>query len=142
MRGNRHNAPHTKNTREDPVKTHPRIRTEHLDLIPATVKIWKATSTTTRGLPGLLDAKVPLAWPPGGMNDEVLTEFIRMASEKTDPFFACCYWVLDTPVREGASSSESAESHRHSTRRIRSSSGTRCWTSTRTGGTQPRQSTT
>ena len=32
------------------------------------------------------------------MNDEVLTEFIRMASEKTDPFFACCYWVLDTPA--------------------------------------------
>ena len=50
MRGNRHNAPQTKNTREDPVKTHPRIRTEHLDLIPATVKILESVLHDHTGL--------------------------------------------------------------------------------------------
>jgi len=31
------------------------------------------------------------------MNREVLSEFYRMETEKTDPLFACWYWVLDEP---------------------------------------------
>jgi RimJ/RimL family protein N-acetyltransferase len=100
VRGNRHNAPHAKNNREEPVKTLPRIRTEHLDLVPATVEILKSDLHDHARLARLLDARVPFAWPPGGMNDEVLTEFLRMATEKTNPFFAGWYWVLDTPVTE------------------------------------------
>jgi len=78
------------------VKTPSRIRTERLDLVPATVEVLESDLHDHARLARLLDATVPFAWPPGEMNDEVLTEFIRMASEKTDPFFACWYWVLDT----------------------------------------------
>ena len=78
------------------MKTPSRIRTERLDLVPATVEVLESDLHDHARLARLLDATVPFAWPPGEMNDEVLTEFIRMASEKTDPFFACWYWVLDT----------------------------------------------
>ena len=76
-----------------------RIHTRRLDLIPATVEILKSDLHDHAALARLLDATVPAAWPPDEMNDEVLTEFIRMASEKTDPFFSCWYWVLDDPDR-------------------------------------------
>jgi len=79
----------------------PRIRTERLDLIPATVEILKNDLHDHTALARLLSATVPAAWPPGEMNDEVLAEFIRMASDNTDPFFACWYWVRDTPDTEG-----------------------------------------
>ncbi|MFA6364045.1 GNAT family N-acetyltransferase [Methanoregula sp.] len=77
-----------------------RIHTRHLDLIPATVEILKSDLHDHTALARLLDATVPAAWPPGEMNDEVLTEFIRMASEQSDPVFACWYWVRDAPVPE------------------------------------------
>jgi len=78
----------------------PHIRTERLDLVPATVEVLESDLHDHTELARLLDARVPLAWPPGEMNDEMLTEFIRMASEKTDPFFTCWYWVLDTPAKK------------------------------------------
>ncbi|MGA2698667.1 MAG: GNAT family N-acetyltransferase [Methanoregula sp.] len=78
-----------------------RIRTERLDLIPATVEILKSDLHDHAALARLLDATVPAGWPPDEMNDEVLTEFIRMMSAKTDPFFSCWYWVLDTPDENG-----------------------------------------
>jgi len=74
-----------------------RIRTERLDLIPATVEILKSDLHDHAVLARLLDATVPDLWPPDEMNNEVLTEFIRMATEKTDPFFTCWYWVRETP---------------------------------------------
>ena len=78
-----------------------RIRTERLDLIPATVEILKSDLHDHVVLARLLEATVPATWPPDEMNDEVLTEFIRMMSAKTDPFFSCWYWVLDTPDKNG-----------------------------------------
>jgi RimJ/RimL family protein N-acetyltransferase len=81
--------------------TVPRIRTEWLDLIPANAGILKSDLHDHAALARLLDATVPAAWPPGEMNDEVLAEFIRMESFKTDLFFAFWYWVLDTPDAGG-----------------------------------------
>jgi RimJ/RimL family protein N-acetyltransferase len=83
-----------------PVAT-PRIRTERLDLIPATVETLTSDLHDHAALARLLEATVPAVWPPDEMNDEVLTEFIRMMSAKTDPFFSCWYWVLDTPDESG-----------------------------------------
>lgn len=83
------------------MKTLSRIRTERLDLVPATVEVLESDLHDHAKLARLLEAKVLFAWPPGEMNDEVLNEFIRMASEKTDPFFTCWYWVLDTPAKRG-----------------------------------------
>ena len=79
----------------------PRIRTERLDLIPASVEILKSDLHDHAALARLLDATVPAAWPPDEMDDEMLTDFIRMASDTTDPFFACWYWVRDTPNKVG-----------------------------------------
>jgi len=78
-----------------------RIRTERLDLIPATVETLTSDLHDYAALARLLDATVPAAWPPNEMNNEVLTEFIRMMSANTDPFFSCWYWVLDTPGKNG-----------------------------------------
>jgi len=80
--------------------TAPRIRTERLDLVPATVEILKSDLHDHAALARLLNATVPAVWPPDEMNEEVLAEFIRMATEKTDPLFACWYWVRDAPAPE------------------------------------------
>jgi len=77
-----------------------RIHTRRLDLIPATVGILKSDLHDHAALARLLDATVADGWPPDEMNEEVLTEFIRMASEQSDPFFSCWYWVLDDPAPE------------------------------------------
>ncbi|MDD1693180.1 MAG: GNAT family N-acetyltransferase [Methanoregula sp.] len=77
-----------------------RIHTRHLDLVPATVEILKSDLHDHAALAKLLDATVPAAWPPGEMNEEVLAEFVRMATEETDPRFACWYWVRDAPLPE------------------------------------------
>ena len=44
--------------------TAPRIQTERLDLIPATVEILKSDLHDHAALAKLLDATVPAAWPP------------------------------------------------------------------------------
>jgi RimJ/RimL family protein N-acetyltransferase len=94
--GGRHNAPHTKKRSGKTVKTPLRFRTERLDLVPATMEILESDLHDHTMLARLLGAKIPDAWPPYEMNEELLTEFIRMASENTDPFFSSWYWVLDT----------------------------------------------
>jgi len=71
------------------------LRTRRLDLVPATGEILSADLSDHKRLSRLLDADVPAAWPPAEMNREVLSEFYRMETEKTDPLFACWYWVLD-----------------------------------------------
>jgi len=73
------------------------IRTRRLDLVPATGEILSADLGDHKRLSRLLEAEVPAAWPPSEMNHEVLSEFYRMETEKTDPLFACWYWVLDEP---------------------------------------------
>jgi Acetyltransferases, including N-acetylases of ribosomal proteins len=77
------------------------IRTRRLDLVPATGEILSADLSDHRRLSRLLEAEVPAAWPPAEMNREVLSEFYRMETEKTDPLFACWYWVLDEPGAAG-----------------------------------------
>ncbi|MFA5331680.1 MAG: GNAT family N-acetyltransferase [Methanoregula sp.] len=72
------------------------IRTRRLDLIPVTPEILAADIRDHGKLGRLLNAHVPGSWPPHEMNHEVLAEFLRMATEKTDPFFVCWYWVLDS----------------------------------------------
>jgi [ribosomal protein S5]-alanine N-acetyltransferase len=74
-----------------------RLHTRRLDLVPATREILSADLHNHNELSWLLDAEVPAAWPPSEMNREVLTEFLRMETEQTDPLFACWYWVLDEP---------------------------------------------
>lgn len=71
------------------------IRTRRIELVPATPEILAADLHDHGDLGRLLDARVPGSWPPPEMNHEVLAEFLRMATEKTDPFFACWYWVLE-----------------------------------------------
>ena len=75
----------------------PHIRTERLDLVPATVEILTSDLHDHAALGRLLDAAVSAAWPPEEMNDEVLFEFIRMATENSDPLFSSWYWVRDSP---------------------------------------------
>jgi RimJ/RimL family protein N-acetyltransferase len=74
-----------------------RLHTRRLDLVPADREILSADLHDHTELSRLLDAEIPAAWPPSEMNTEVLTEFLRMETEQTDPFFACWYWVLDDP---------------------------------------------
>jgi Acetyltransferases, including N-acetylases of ribosomal proteins len=73
------------------------LHTLRLDLVPGTSAIFSADLHDHNELGRLLDAEVPEAWPPSEMNREVLTEFLRMETEQTDPLFACWYWVLDEP---------------------------------------------
>ncbi len=73
------------------------IHTGRLDLIPATLEILTSDLEDHTELERLLGAKVPETWPPGEMTKEVLCEFIRMASENSDPFFSDWYWVRETP---------------------------------------------
>ena len=77
------------------------IRTRRLDLVPATGEILSADLNDHKRLSRLLDAEVPAAWPPAEMTREVLSEFYRMETEKTDPLFACWYWVRDEPSAAG-----------------------------------------
>jgi len=74
---------------------HPHLRTERLDLIPATLETLQSDRQT---LASLLDAAVPGSWPPPLLDDEALAGFIRMLTEKTDPHFAIYYWVRNDPT--------------------------------------------
>ncbi|MCM2466257.1 GNAT family N-acetyltransferase [Methanoculleus oceani] len=76
------------------------IRTERLDLIPATLEILESDRDDRQKLARLLSAAVPGSWPPPLLDDETLGAFIQMVSEKGDPLFAAWYWVRDDP-RDG-----------------------------------------
>jgi len=77
------------------------IRTERLDLIPATLEILEGDRDDRQKLARLLSAAVPGSWPPPLLDEETLGEFIRMTAENADPFFITWYWVRDDPA-EGA----------------------------------------
>jgi len=72
-----------------------RIRTKRLDLVPATIPLLVSERDDTETFARLLDAVVPGSWPPPLVDAETLGEFIRMVSEKTDPFFFSWYWIHD-----------------------------------------------
>ncbi|WP_332450063.1 GNAT family N-acetyltransferase [Methanoculleus sp.] len=78
-----------------------RIRTEHLDLVPATLEILEADRNDRENLGCLLDAEIPGSWPPPLLDDETLVAFIQMLGEGGDPLFAAWYWVLDDPAAGG-----------------------------------------
>jgi RimJ/RimL family protein N-acetyltransferase len=71
------------------------IRTDRLDLIPATLEILEADRDDHQKLARLLSAAVPGSWPPPLLDEETLGEFIRMTAENADPFFITWYWVRD-----------------------------------------------
>ena len=77
------------------------IRTERLDLIPATLEILEADRDDHQKLARLLSAAVPGSWPPPLLDEETLGEFIRMTAENADPLFITWYWVWDDPAEEG-----------------------------------------
>jgi [ribosomal protein S5]-alanine N-acetyltransferase len=74
------------------------IRTERLELIPATRQILESDTGDRTGLARLLNAAIPGAWPPPLMDENVIREFIRMSSDTAGPVFAAWYWVLDDPA--------------------------------------------
>lgn len=69
------------------------IRAERLVLIPATVEMLVHDRGDRRGLARLLDAVVPAAWPPPLLDEETISQFIRMMADGSDPNFCSWYWV-------------------------------------------------
>lgn len=78
-----------------------RIRTERLDLVPATLELLESDRNDRQNLGRLLDAEIPGSWPPSLLDDETLGAFIQMIAEGGDPLFAAWYWVLDDPAGKG-----------------------------------------
>lgn len=71
------------------------IRTERLELIPATLDILRSDLADRSRLAELLDAEIPASWPPPMLTPDVLNEFIRIRSDGSDPLCITWYWVLD-----------------------------------------------
>lgn len=102
---------------KNPVDSNP-IRTNRLELIPASLAILESDLQDRTRLSRLLDATIPVSWPPPLLDTEALTEFVRMKREKSDPQFITWYWVLIDSVRKtrtligsgGIASSASADS--------------------------------
>jgi len=78
-----------------------RIRTKRLDLVQATIPLLASERDDTEAFTRLLDTVVPGSWPPPLVDAETLGVFIRMISEKTDPFFFSWYWIRDDPSAGG-----------------------------------------
>lgn len=74
------------------------VRTERLELIPASPQILKSDLNDRTELSRHLNAKIPHAWPPPLMDENVIREFIRMSSDPAGPVFATWYWVLSAPA--------------------------------------------
>jgi len=77
------------------------IRTKRLVLIPATVEMLVHDRSDRRGLSRLLDAAVPAAWPPPLLDEETISQFIRMKEDGSDPNFCSWYWVRADRAGEG-----------------------------------------
>ena len=78
-----------------------RIHTARLDLIPATLGMLRCEGTDPDRLGELLDAKIPLSWPPPLLDQETLDQFISIMSGNSDPYFCSWYWVLDATTSSG-----------------------------------------
>jgi [ribosomal protein S5]-alanine N-acetyltransferase len=79
----------------------PVIRTERLELIPATSGILTADCSDRKELGRILDAIIPAGWPPALLDDATLAEFIRMQADNSDPNFCSWYWILAGPGDKG-----------------------------------------
>lgn len=75
----------------------PRIRTERLELIPATGAMLASDRGDRAELGRLLDSAIPASWPPPLLDEDTLAGFVLMQSEGSDPNFCCWYWVLIGP---------------------------------------------
>lgn len=74
------------------------LRTERLELIPATPEILRSDHGDRTGLARLLAAEIPAAWPPPLMDDDVIRDFTRMSGDTGGPLFAAWYWVRSDPA--------------------------------------------
>jgi RimJ/RimL family protein N-acetyltransferase len=70
------------------------IRTERLELIPATLEMLASENGDRRVLARLLNAAIPPSWPPPLLDEETLAGFVRMKVEGSDPVFCVWYWIL------------------------------------------------
>ena len=59
--------------------SHAYIRTEHLDLIPATAAMLRCDIADHRQLGNLLGAAIPQAWPPPLLDRETIAQFIGIS---------------------------------------------------------------
>jgi RimJ/RimL family protein N-acetyltransferase len=77
------------------------LRTERLELIPATCGILTSELSDRNGLSRLLGADIPAAWPPPLMDETVIREFLRLCTAPGGPLFSAWYWVRDEPTTGG-----------------------------------------
>ena len=70
------------------------IKTERLELVPATPAILACDQGDRSGLCRILNAAIPRSWPPPLMDDATIAEFIRILNGGTDPYFRLWYWIL------------------------------------------------
>jgi len=73
------------------------IRTQRLELIPATREILTADLNDKNELARFLKAAIPPAWPPPLLDEMVLRDFIRMCADREGPVFLTWYWIRDKP---------------------------------------------
>lgn len=70
------------------------IRTERLDLVPATREMLAADRGDRGELRRVLGATLPPSWPPSLLDDATCAEFLRLMADGTDKNFRLWYWVL------------------------------------------------
>lgn len=70
------------------------IRTERLDLVPATREMLAADRGDRVHLRRILGAAIPPSWPPSLLDDATCAEFLRLMTDGTDNNFRVWYWML------------------------------------------------
>jgi len=73
------------------------IRTDRLELVPATLAMLRNDLNDPPALGRLLRAEIPAAWPPALLDRDVRKTFCRMAEDGSDPYFSCWYWIIGNP---------------------------------------------
>jgi [ribosomal protein S5]-alanine N-acetyltransferase len=73
------------------------LHTGRLNLIPATCDILTADLESRAELGLLLNAAIPVTWPPALLDKDVLREFIRMRKDTKGPLCMTWYWVINEP---------------------------------------------
>ena len=75
------------------------IRTERLELIPATPAMVRCEGTNHPELGRFLDAEIPDSWPPSLLDRETRDQFIALLSGGTDCNFCSWYWITSGSTR-------------------------------------------